>query len=216
MSEPTEASNTVLTASQLFAFLKSKMRMSHIYQPLLIRTVLQRNGRANIRDIAREFLAHDESQIEYYERIAKVMPIPVLRRHGIVSRCGDEIEIQTELTREEQQEIIEICDQKIESYKQQRGVAIWQHRTFRLGDIPGNTRYEVLKRAKFRCDLCGIPASERALEVDHIKPRKHGGTDDLENLQALCWKCNGGKGASDSTDFRSVRAEAEKALLPTK
>jgi hypothetical protein len=34
---------------------------------------------------------------------------------------------------------------------------------------------------------------QRALEVDHIMPRNHGGSDDLSNLQALCFRCNAGK-----------------------
>jgi 5-methylcytosine-specific restriction endonuclease McrA len=48
----------------------------------------------------------------------------------------------------------------------------------------------VMRRAGFRCELCGIPADERWLELDHILPRRHGGSDDLSNLQALCYKCN--------------------------
>ena len=59
--------------------------------------------------------------------------------------------------------------------------------------------------AAFRCELCGISADERAIEVDHILPRKHGGKDDLTNLQALCFKCNANKGARDDEDFRMVR-----------
>jgi HNH endonuclease/HIT domain len=43
--------------------------------------------------------------------------------------------------------------------------------------------------------------------VDHIIPRKHGGEDDLTNLQALCFKCNANKGARDDADFRMVREE---------
>jgi HNH endonuclease/Scavenger mRNA decapping enzyme C-term binding len=46
---------------------------------------------------------------------------------------------------------------------------------------------------------------ERAVEVDHIVPCKLGGTDDLSNLQALCYLCNANKGARDATDFRAVR-----------
>jgi ATP adenylyltransferase len=65
-----------------------------------------------------------------------------------------------------------------------------------LGDLSGSLRYEVLKRAGFRCELCGISADERAIEVDHILPRKHGGVDDLTNLQALC---------CDDEDFRVIR-----------
>jgi len=33
------------------------------------------------------------------------------------------------------------------------------------------------------------------LDVDHILPRSEGGTDDPDNLQALCWRCNQDKGA---------------------
>ena len=66
-------------------------------------------------------------------------------------------------------------------------------------------------------DLCGISAKERALEVDHILPRRHGGTDDLSNLQALCYKCNANKGARDDSDLRGVRArmaDRSAELLP--
>ena len=41
--------------------------------------------------------------------------------------------------------------------------------------------------------------------MDHIVPRKHGGEDDLTNLQALCFKCNANKGARDDEDFRVIR-----------
>ena len=41
--------------------------------------------------------------------------------------------------------------------------------------------------------------------MDHIRPRKHGGADTAENLQALCWRCNADQGAGDDTDFRKLR-----------
>ena len=53
--------------------------------------------------------------------------------------------------------------------------------------------------------MCGVSADERALDVDHILPRAAGGTDDPENLQALCWLCNTNKGAGDDADFRGIR-----------
>jgi diadenosine tetraphosphate (Ap4A) HIT family hydrolase len=61
-----------------------------------------------------------------------------------------------------------------------------------------------LKRAKYRCELCGASAEHKAIEVDHIIPRNHGGTDDLSNLQALCYSCNAMKRDRDNTDFRGV------------
>jgi hypothetical protein len=67
-------------------------------------------------------------------------------------------------------------------------------------------RYEVLKRAKFRCELCGISAEDKALEVDHIHPKSLGGPDDLANYQALCYSCNAAKRNTDDTDFRGNKS----------
>jgi ATP adenylyltransferase len=190
-------------------FITTKMQMSHIYQPVMLKVLLDNGGEATIRQIAEAFLARDESQIEYYEEITKRWPTRTLcGKHGVAVRDGRIYRLATDvslLSGDQKRTLIELCDQKISEYEMKRGKEIWAHRNISLGMIPGNTRFEVLKRAGFRCDLCGIPHAERALEVDHILPRKYGGTDDLENLQALCWKCNAGKRANDSTDLRQLR-----------
>lgn len=52
-------------------------------------------------------------------------------------------------------------------------------------------RFFVLKRDHYGCRLCkatGVP-----LEVDHVVPLARGGSDALDNLQALCIPCNRGK-----------------------
>jgi len=49
-----------------------------------------------------------------------------------------------------------------------------------------------------------VAAEERALEVDHILPRSHGGSDEISNFQALCFRCNATKGNRDATDFRNM------------
>ena len=46
----------------------------------------------------------------------------------------------------------------------------------------------------------------KALEVDHIVPRNLMGTDDISNLQALCYSCNAMKRDRDDTDFRDIRS----------
>jgi ATP adenylyltransferase len=189
-------------------FIEKHMRMSHIYQPVMIKELLKYGGKADIRDIAAAFLARDESQLEYYEKITKDMPGKVLAKHGIAERDGDQYRLTIDpssLSAEERGELIRLCDAAINSYLQKRGAAIYDHRRAALGYLSGSLRYEVLKNAGFRCELCGISADERAIEVDHIVPRKHGGEDDLTNLQALCFKCNANKGARDDVDFRVIR-----------
>jgi ATP adenylyltransferase len=195
---------------RLKEFLTKQMRMSHLYQPLMLRTLIEKGGTASLRDIAATFLAHDESQIEYYIEITKRMPGLVLTRHQLVKRDGAGYRLipdVQELTAEEREELLRLCDEAVETYTGRRGRKLYDHRRLALGDISGTARYEVMKRAGFRCELCGIPADERWLEVDHILPRRHGGTDDLSNLQALCYKCNANKGARDDSDLRAVREQ---------
>jgi ATP adenylyltransferase len=184
------------------------MRMSHIYQPVMLKELLESGGKASIRKIAAAFLARDASQLEYYEQITKNMPGKVLAKHGIVQRDGDDYRLTVDpssLSQQARDELIRLCDAAISEYLQKRGSAVYDHRRAALGYISGSLRYEVLKRAGYRCELCGISADVRAIEVDHIIPRKYGGEDDLTNLQALCFKCNANKGARDDEDFRAVR-----------
>lgn len=205
-----------MVLSDLREFIQNRMRMSHIYQPVMIKELLKRGGRASIREIAAAFLSYDQSQLEYYEQITKAMPGKVLSSHGIVARDGETYRLVVDMSSvssRDNDELVSLCVQAIEAYLKKRGAAVFDHRRAALGYLSGSLRYEVLKRAGFRCELCGISADERAIEVDHIIPRKHGGEDDLTNLQALCFKCNANKGARDDTDFRAVRENSGARVL---
>jgi hypothetical protein len=57
--------------NDLKRFIEKSMRMSHIYQPVMLMTLLEKGGRASVRDIGISILIHDEGQIEYYEQITK-------------------------------------------------------------------------------------------------------------------------------------------------
>lgn len=49
------------------------------------------------------------------------------------------------------------------------------------------SKRKILERDAYRCKQCG---SYKSLHVDHIVPLSRGGTNDTDNLQALCAKCN--------------------------
>lgn len=191
----------------LLEFVRDQMRMSHIYQPVMIKALLGSGGRMSTHDIAREILIYDISQIEYYENVVNNMVGRVLRNRGVVEKKKDVYELVAYdlLTDEDRQLIVEECDRKIDAFIQKRGLNVWEHRRKNRRPVPGSIRYEVLKRANFRCELCGISADEKALEVDHITPKNRFGEDSINNYQALCYTCNAQKRDLDDTDFREIK-----------
>lgn len=58
--------------------------------------------------------------------------------------------------------------------------------------VPTEIRWEVWERDNFTCKTCGV---RKDLTIDHILAVVNGGTNDLENLQTLCFSCNSRKGA---------------------
>ena len=187
------------------------MRMSHIYQPVMLMTLLKEGGVASIETLSKTLLIEDNSQQEYYINITKNMVGRVLKSHGIVQKDRKSFKLRDYETYTEEQriELIQICQEKLNEYIEKRGKRIFEHRRKSAGYISGSIRYNVLKEAKFRCELCGISADTKALEVDHIIPRNKGGSDEMNNLQALCYSCNAMKRDKDSTDFRRVRESYE-------
>jgi ATP adenylyltransferase len=199
-------------AKELLEFIRTRMRMSHIYQPVMVMELIDGNGTASIEEIAKAILNYDISQQEYYGQIVKNMPGRVLRKHGLVTRSGDAFEMPSVMgiSKEEKDSLREACQQRLAEFLEKRGERIWAHRSTATGNIPGSLRYDVLKEAANRCELCGISSDERFLEVDHIVPRSKGGGDGVENLQALCWRCNGSKSNRDDADFRDQSAVYEE------
>src|ERR1035438_5143498 len=171
---------------QLKCFLTEKMRMSHIYQPVMIKKLLRSKGFATDKEIAEMLLQFDPSQVEYYQNITNNMVGKVLRNHKIVTKERNYYQLDGfgELNKEQKDELVDICESKIEEYIKKRGDAIWKHRRINRNHIPGTIRYEVLKRARFRCESCGISAEERALEVEHIVPVNTGGENSIHKYQA--------------------------------
>ena len=59
--------------SELKDFLVNRMRLSHIYQPVMLLTLLNEGGSASIETISKTLLIEDKSQQEYYGNITKNM-----------------------------------------------------------------------------------------------------------------------------------------------
>src|SRR5262245_40732128 len=66
-------------------------------------------------------------------------------------------------------------------------------------------RTRILERDHGICQPCqGAGRLTLASQVDHIKPKADGGTDDEANLQAICKPCHDAKTAAESQRARGV------------
>ena len=200
--------NSEGTFRLLEKFITKDMRMSQVYQPVMLIELLRNNDVASVEKIAKAILDRDPTQIEYFSKIVKAMPGNVLTRNrGITEKDGNTYALKgaDELTAKQRETLIKLCSERIVEFESSRGEQVWEHRKRGHRPVSGSVRYNVLKRAKFRCELCGIAADTKALEVDHIHPKSLGGKDDLNNYQALCYSCNASKGNKDDEDFRGLK-----------
>lgn len=201
-----------MSKTKLLEFLRNTMSMTDVYQPVVVRELLLHGGHRTKTELAAALAAHDIAVQEYYERIVMRWPKITLTKHEII-----DYERKTSVFRlltypeepELRNEAILVCEEKIEDWFEKK------KSRERAPEAGASVRYEVLKEAGGKCQLCGIAAEVRPIDIDHIVPRskadKHGKVrlngqlievNDRENLQALCFACNRAKRASDDTDFR--------------
>ena len=182
------------------------MSLSHVYQPVAIKTLLTSSGTASLEDIASGVSSRDPSQVEYYVEKVRRYPKDVLTKHEVVEydRGVFSLKGYHQLSNQQREELIALCELKLRQFETDRKETLWKNRSTKRRSVPGSVRYEVIKRANSRCEACGIPMSERALDVDHVVPKTWGGKDDISNYQALCYVCNINKSNKDDTDFRGI------------
>ncbi len=184
------------------------MQMQHIYQPVMLIELLKNAGSATEQEIAQVFLNRDPTQQRYYENKVRNMVGRVLQTNGITQRERNihSLIAFEQLTSEQISELIELLRNRLADEEAKRGDSFWKHRATDREVVSGSVRFEVLKRAKGRCECCGISIEKRPIDVDHIVPRSKAGENDITNYQALCWLCNTNKGNRDATDFRELTA----------
>lgn len=177
--------------SNLRQFLTKKMKMTGPYQPMVIKRLLVNGGKATLNEIAKELSARDPQSIEYFEKRLKVYPKKVLKSHDVAELNGHEfILIESDLSKIEAEQLIQICEEKLESYYAKLP------EFDELNDGWGRKRILLIEKHPY-CSLCGARPtknSEVELDIDHIMPTSKGGSDDFENLQVLCHRCNRAKG----------------------
>jgi len=78
-------------------------------------------------------------------------------------------------------------------------------------------RKQVVAAANHTCAYCGFSDGWQA---DHIKPRKRGGADSLDNLACACARCNSLVGGQEFPSFEHkkkwILAELKRRVAPPK
>ncbi len=124
-----------MNVEHLQRYINEDMRMSHVYQPVMLLELLKSGGEASIEQIAKAMLLHDRSQIEYYEIRTKNMVGKVLTNNGIVDPVklagrivGYRLKDISNMSAEDRSTLIGQCEGKIADYIEKRGDSIWKHR----------------------------------------------------------------------------------------
>jgi 5-methylcytosine-specific restriction endonuclease McrA len=76
-------------------------------------------------------------------------------------------------------------------------VRLRHHITLKYREVP-LTKKNILRRDGFTCQYCGSALGP--MTIDHVIPRRFGGTDSWENLVCACFKCNNRKGDNTPED----------------
>ena len=117
----------------LHDYITNQMKMSHIYQPVMLKVLLENNGEASIEQIASALLSYDQSQVEYYGIRTKQMVGKVLTNNGVVEpvksgRKTTGFKLKSEAISEAQRaSLVALCDDSIQDYLNKRGDVLWKH-----------------------------------------------------------------------------------------
>ena len=126
-----------------------------------------------------------------YDKLMKEKQQSIIKN---VSNINSDLLSKVEKYKKEDETIIEFIENAIlkslpkETLSQEELKEINRRR-----NIKDTTRYSVLERAGFKCQCCGskpLKNNDVILHIDHIIPYSLGGSDNIDNLQVLCNKCN--------------------------
>lgn len=107
----------------LMRFVREGMRLSHVYQPLVIKYLALKGGEATVRELAVLCLTGGEDTLKWLESRLRKMPLPVLESHGVVETEGDRVRLTTRgMTPEQTARLVGACEQRLEEFLHRRGL----------------------------------------------------------------------------------------------
>ena len=74
-------------------------------------------------------------------------------------------------------------------------------------------RQRVYEKCSGHCAYCGCELEYKDMQVDHMKPLRTGGADELSNMLPACRSCNHYKSTLDLEGFRNYLGGIHKRLM---
>ncbi len=85
---------------------------------------------------------------------------------------------------------------------------------YQQGTLAGyEVREYLLEKYNRCCVYCGKSAMDVTVQIDHVVPRAHGGSNRVSNLVLACWKCNATKGSQPVEIFLVKKPEVLRQIL---
>lgn len=92
----------------------------------------------------------------------------------------------------EEKKYLELVSQKSKKRKRESSGIIVKDifKKTKRESLKKDKRFEILQQQMYKCNMCLNPFGTLSFDVDHIIPLEQGGTNDIDNLQALCESCH--------------------------
>ncbi len=74
-------------------------------------------------------------------------------------------------------------------------------------------RQQVYEKCKGHCAYCGCELEYKNMQIDHVKPLRIGGADELYNMLPACRSCNHYKATLDVEKFRQYLGGIYQRLM---
>lgn len=74
-------------------------------------------------------------------------------------------------------------------------------------------RMQVYEKCNSHCAYCGCELEYKDMQIDHVKPLRIGGGDELNNMLPACRSCNHYKATLGVEGFREYLAGIEQRLM---
>ena len=102
-----------MTYKELKTFIAAQISLSHVYQPAMLKTLLENGGTASNETIAAEILAKDPTQLQYcVDRVKNMVGRVLSKERGVTERDGKDYSLSgfSDLSTSQVNELIELCD----------------------------------------------------------------------------------------------------------